>query len=152
MGPPKHADSAAPISRVQPSTPPASGRRPRSLVQQLGDALRDLYPAELLEVRRLIDRMRATRGAASDPDLLALIVAELLRVVTNYKNAPGVPVSYLRATFRDVPRPTLDQALRDAEERQLLRLLPASLPGAFVDSASGIQSSRGLLYFVAPVS
>ena len=152
MGPPKHADSAAPISRVQPSTPPASGRRPRSLVQQLGDALRDLYPAELLEVRRLIDRMRATRGAASDPDLLSLIVAELLRVEPNYNNAPGVPVSYLRATFRDVPRPTLDQALRDAEERQLLRLLPASLPGAFVDSASGIQSSRGLLYFVAPVS
>jgi hypothetical protein len=118
-------------------------------VQQLGDALRDLYPAELLEVRRLIDRMRATRGAASDPDLLSLIVAELLRVEPNYKNAPGVPVSYLRATFRDVRGPTLERALRDAEDRRLLRLLPASLPSPFVDPASGIQSSRGLLYFVA---
>jgi hypothetical protein len=120
-------------------------------VQQLSDALRDLYPAELLEVQRMIERMRATRGAASDPDLILLLVAELLRVVTNYKNAPGVPVSYLRATFRDVPRPTLERALRDAEDRQLLRLLPSSLPSAFVDPASGIQSLRGLLYFVAPV-
>ena len=143
MTPQKPADSAA---------PPASGRRPRLLIHELRDALHELYPAELLEVQRLIDRMRATRGAASDPDLILLLVAELLRVVTNYKNAPGVPVSYLRATFRDVPRPTLDQALRDAEDRHLLRLLPASLPGAFVDSGSGIQSSRGLLYFVAPVS
>ena len=146
---------SAPSSRTRPSSPPPASTtkpaRPRPTLQQTADALRELYPSELAEVQRVIDTMRARRGAATDPGVFSLLLAELLRLLPLYPQSPGVPVARLRVAFREVVTgPELERALLDAEERRLLRLLPVELPAPFVEPGAGIATARGLLYFIAP--
>lgn len=141
------------LPNVNASSPaPVSGRRPKPLVTMLAEDLATLYPDELSEVQRVIERMKAARGIAPDPDFVAQVLAALIRFAPVYKYGSGVPIPTLRAHFRDVPRPSLDRALLDAEERKLLRLVASELPSPFVDPAAGIRSKRGFLYFIAPAS
>ncbi|MDI1484486.1 hypothetical protein [Polyangium sp. y55x31] len=127
--------------------PPPRFRTP---FQQAIDVLRELFPCELAEVMRFVDKIRAARGAAADPDLVSRVLGELLRLLPSYRDTPGVPVSLVRVACPEVPRTLLDRALLTAEERGLLRLVAADFPAAFVEPSAGVPTARGLLYFIAP--
>ncbi|MDI3291864.1 hypothetical protein [Polyangium sp. 15x6] len=112
--------------------------------------MRELFPAELAEVMCFVDKVRAARGAAADPDLVSRVLGELLRLLPSYRDTPGVPVSLVRVAFPQVPKALLDRALLAAEERGLLRLVAADFPAHFVEPSAGVPTARGLLYFIAP--
>lgn len=136
---------SAPTSRVQPA-----GRRLLLTPFQQGiEKLGELYPSELADVIRYADKLKGARGAAVNPDLISRLLSELLRLEPSYRHLAGVPVARLRTELSDVVRPELDEALLEAERRNLLRLVPVQLPAAFAEPGSGVPSSRGLLYFVA---
>ncbi|MDC0746056.1 hypothetical protein [Polyangium mundeleinium] len=131
---------------LSPPPPP----RFRSPFQQATDVLRELLPAELAEVMRFVDKVRAARGAVADPDLVSRVLGEILRLFPGYRDTSGVPVSLVRVAFPDVPKALLDRALLAAEERGLLRLVAAGFPAPFVEPSAGVPTARGLLYFIAP--
>lgn len=122
------------------------------LVSILCKKLESLYADELSDVGRYIEKIESARGAASDPDLCALILAELIRLAPLYRFGDGVPIARLRVHFSERPRANLRRALLDLEQRGLVRLLPTELRRPFVDRNEGIPSARGLLYFVTSAS
>jgi len=141
-GPPSSSSSA--------STPPSSATRARTPFLEAIDGLGSLHPRELAAVQEFVERLKAARGAAVDPELRLKVLVELERLWPGYRSLGGVPIPALRIVFRDVPPPTLDRILKDAEERRLLELRPVELPAPFVAAGSGVQSLRGLLYYVVP--
>jgi len=148
-------ESASPISAVRPSVPPSGaepGSAKRRLMRPIDEArvmLEALYPAELADVMRFAERLRAARGEVPDPDVRTRVLAVLLRLGPEYRLKPGVPLSVVRVELRDVARVVLDRALLEAEERGVVRLVAESPGAAFVEAEAGIRSRRGLLYYCA---
>ena len=135
--PPSKAD--APISST-----PGSRSRLKWPITEIVDDLRELTVLELADVQQHIKRIRAARGDRPSPELVSQVIAALARL------GQRVPISLLRAGLANVPRALLDQALFDAESRDLLRMEPAKLPAPFVEVGAGIPHERGLLYWIVP--
>lgn len=112
------------------------------------DELRALTVVELADVEQYVRRIRAARGDRPSPGLVSQVVAAVGRLHSTY--AYRVPLPLIRAGLANVPRALLDQALFDAENRDLLRMEPVKLPAPFVEVGAGIPHVRGLLYWVVP--
>ena len=137
-----HSKADAPIS----STPGCS--RPKWPITEIVDDLRELTVLELADVQQFVKRIRATRGDRPSPELVSQVVAVVGRLHVTY--AYRVPLPLIRAGLVNVPRALLDQALFDAEKRDLLRMEPVKLPAPFVEVGAGIPHARGLLYWIVP--
>jgi hypothetical protein len=138
---------------MEPSEPaPSSGSRSRLKwpITEIVDDLRELTVLELADVQQYVKRIRAARGDRPSPELVSQVVAAVGRLHKNYPE--GVPISVFRAGLANVPRRLLDQALFDAETRDLLRMEPVTLPAPFVEVGAGIPHERGLLYWIVPFS
>ena len=127
---------------------PTSRSRIRWPITEIVDDLRDLTVVELADVEQYVKRVRATRGDRPSPELVSQVVAAVGRLHLTY--AYRVPISLVRAGHANVPRALLDQALFDAEARDILRMEPVKLPAPFVEVGAGIQDKRGLLYWIVP--
>jgi hypothetical protein len=143
LAPPSKTD--APISST--SGPRSRLRWP---ITEMVDDLRDLSVLELADVQQFVKRIRATRGDRPSPELVSQVVAAAARLRQTHPD--GVPISLVRAGLANVPRALLDQALFDAETRDLLRIEPVKLPAPFVEVGAGIPHERGLLYWIVPFS
>ena len=141
--PPSKTD--APIS----STPGSRSRLKRP-ISEIVDDLRELNVVELADVQQHVKRIRAARGDRPSPELVSQVVAAVGRLRQTYPER--VPLSLIRAGLANVPRALLDQALFDAETRDLLRVEPVKLPAPFVEVGAGIPHERGLLYWIVPFS
>jgi hypothetical protein len=130
-----------------PQPPHARGRL-RTPMEEVNDLLRDLELNELGDVLQYTQRLLAARGKGPDPEVVTSLLAVMARLHPAYRNTPGVPLPILRGALVEVPRRALDEALRVAEARMLLRLLPVSPVAPFVERAAGIHDARrGLLYY-----
>lgn len=135
-------------NNAPPSSGPVSSARVRSPLREVIDSLHGLSLAELADVFRFVQRVRASRGDRPSPEFVSRLVAVVGRL---YATSHGrVPISLVRAHFAGVPRGLVEQALFDAEGRQLLRLETVELPAPFVEVSAGIQHERGLLYWIVP--
>jgi hypothetical protein len=132
------------------SSTPGSRSRLKWPITDFVDDLRDLNVIELDNVRQFVQQIRAARGDRPSPELVSQIVAAVGRLYLTY--AYRVPISLVRAGLASVPRALLDQALFDAEERDILRMEPVKLPSPFVEVGAGIPHARGLLYWIVPFS
>ena len=141
--PPSKTD--APISST-----PGSRSRLKWPISEIVDDLRELNVVELADVQQHVKRIRAARGDRPSPELVSQVVAAVGRLRKTYPD--GVPISLVRAGLVNVPRALLDQALFDAETRDLLRVEPVKLPAPFVEVGAGIPHERGLLYWIVPFS
>ena len=141
--PPSKAD--APISST-----PGSRSRLRWPITEIVDDLRELTVLELADVQQHVKRIRAARGDRPSPELVSQVVAAVGRLRQTYPER--VPISLIRAGLANVPRALLEQALFDAEVRDLLRIEPVKLPAPFVEVGAGIPHERGLLYWIVPFS
>lgn len=141
--PPSKTD--APISST-----PGSRSRLKWPISDIVDDCRELTVLELADVQQHVKRIRAARGDRPSPELVSQVVAAVARLRKTYLD--GVPISLVRAGLVNVPRALLDQALFDAEARDLLRMEPVKLPAPFVEVGAGIPHTRGLLYWIVPFS
>ena len=137
-------------SKPDAPTSSAPGSRPRLSmpISEVLDELRQLNPSELADVQKYVRRIRAARGARPSLELVSQVVATVGRL--HHSFAYRVPISLIRAGIPNVPRALVDQALFEAESRQLLRMEPVQLPTPFVEIGAGIQDKRGLLYWIVP--
>lgn len=140
----------APPSKTEApiSSTPGSRSRLRWPITEIVDDLRDLTVLELADVQQHIKHIRAARGDRPSPELVSQVVAAVGRLREPYPER--VPLSLIRAGLANVPRALLDQALFDAETRDLLRMEPVQLPAPFVEAGAGIPHERGLLYWIVP--
>ena len=136
-----------PAEPVQSSTTEARSR-PKWLITELFDELRELTVLELDDVQRYIMRVRAARGDRPSPELVSNVLVTVAHLHATY--AYYVPISLIRARHADVPRTLLDLALFDAEMRDLLRFEPVQLHAPFIEVSAGIPHERGLLYWIVP--
>jgi len=141
--PPSKAD--APISST-----PGSRSRLKWPISEIVDDLRELTVLELADVQQHVKRIRAARGDRPSPELVSQVVASVARLRQTYPER--VPISLVRAGLANVSRALLDQALFDAETRDLLRMEPVKLPSPFVEVGAGIPHESGLLYWICPFS
>lgn len=111
--------------------------------------LRELSVLELVDVEQFVKQVRAARGDHPTPQLVAEIVATVERLSGTYFK--GIPVPIVRACHTNVPRVLLNQALFEAEARELLRLVTVTPRAPFIDVVAGIVDKRGLLYWIVPV-
>ena len=132
------------------SSTPGSRSRLKWPISDIVDDLRELNVVELADVQTHVKRIRAARGDRPSPELVSQVVAVVARLRKTYPD--GVPISLIRAGLANVPRALLDQALFDAEGRDLLRVEPVKLPSPFVEVGAGIPHARGLLYWIVPFS
>lgn len=130
------------------SSAPSSRSKLKWPINEIVDDLRDLTVVELADVQQCVQRIRAARGDRPSPELVSQIVASLERLRKTYPER--VPISLVRAGLANVPRTLLDQALFDAEARDILRMEPVQLPAPFVEVGAGIPHERGLLYWIVP--
>lgn len=145
MEPPEPSKADAPISST-----PGSRLRFKWPISEIVDDLRELTVLELADVQQHVKRIRAARGDRPSPELVSQVVAAVGRLRQTYPE--GVSLSLIRAGLANVPRALLDQALFDAETRDLLRMEPVKLPAPFVEVGAGIPHERGLLYWIVPFS
>lgn len=138
-----HSKADAPISST-----PGSRTRPKWPITEILDDLRELTVLELADVQQFVKRIRAARGDRPSPELVSQVVATAGRL--HLTHAYHVPISLIRAGFANVPRALLEQALFDAEARDLLRIESVKLPAPFVEIGAGIPHERGLLYWIVP--
>ena len=138
-----HSKTDAPISST-----PGSRSRPRWPITEIVDDLRELTAVELSDVQQYVKHVRAARGDRPSPELISKVLLDVEHLHATY--AYRVPVSLIRARHTDVPRTLLEQALFDAESRDLLRMEPDNLPSPFVEVGAGIPHARGLLYWIVP--
>ncbi len=135
---------------AEPRLGPQS-RRLRAPIDEVNEILRKMEIRELGDVLLYAHRLLAARGRVPDPDVISAVLAAMGRLHAAYRNAPGVPLPILRGSLADVPRKTFDEALLEAEARQMVRLIPVSPLTPFIERAAGIHDARrGLLYFCAP--
>lgn len=148
MGP---SDSVPPSKGDAPiSSTPGSRSRLKWPITEIVDELRELTVLELADVQQYVKRIRATRGDRPSPELVSQVVAAVDRLRQTFPER--VPISLIRAGLANVPRALLDQALVEAQTRDLLRVEPVSLPAPFVEVGAGIPHERGLLYWIVPFS
>ncbi len=136
------------ISHSPNSVPPPSSGRHRSPLREVIDNLHGLSLAELADVFRYVQRVRASRGDRPSPEFVSRLVAVVARLYVAWPDR--VPISLVRSHFATVPRGLVEQALFEAEQRSLLRLETVELPAPFVEVGAGIQHARGLLYWIVP--
>lgn len=134
---------------MEPSGPESRSRLEWPITDIVDD-LRELTVLELADVERHVKRIRAARGDRPSPELVSQVVACAGRLHRTY--AYHVPLPLIRAGLVNVPRALLDQALFDAESRDLLRMEAVELPAPFVEVGAGIPHERGLLYWIVPFS
>jgi hypothetical protein len=132
------------------SSTPGSRPRLRWPITEIVDDLRELTVLELADVQQHVKRIRAARGDRPSPELVSQVVLAVARLRQNYPDR--VPISLIRAGLPNVSRALLDQALFNAENRDLLRMEPVKLPAPFVEIGAGIPHERGLLYWIVPFS
>lgn len=133
-----------------PSSTTEPRSRPKWLITELFDELRELTVLELADVQQYIMRVRAARGDRPSPELVSKVLVNVAHFHVTY--AYHVPISLIRARHADVSRTLLDLALFDAESRHLLRMEPVQLPAPFIEVGAGIPHERGLLYWIVPFS
>ena len=148
MEPSEPAPSSRPDAPI--SSTPGSRPRLRWPITEIVDELRELNVVELADVQQHVKRIRAARGDRPSPELVSQVVAAVARLRKTYPD--GVPISLVRAGLANVPRALLDQALFNAETRDVLRIEPVELPSPFVEIGAGIPHERGLLYWIVPFS
>jgi hypothetical protein len=136
------------VSNPPSSAAPPSSARHRSPLREVSDSLHELSLAELADVFRYVQRVRASRGDLPSPEFVSRVVAVVSRLYATYPER--VPISLARAHFASVPRGLVEQALFEAEKRHLLRLETVELPAPFVEVGAGIPHERGLLYWIVP--
>ena len=132
------------------SSTPGSRSRLKWPISDIVDDLRELTVLELADVQQHVKRIRAARGDRPSPELVSQVVAAVGRLRQTYPER--VPISLIRAGLANVPRTLLDQALFDAEARDVLRMELVKLPAPFVELGAGIPHERGLLYWIVPFS
>jgi len=132
------------------SSTPESRQRLRWPITEIVDDLRELTVLELADVQQHVKRIRAARGDRPSPELVSQVVVAVARLRQTYPDR--VPISLIRAGLPNVSRALLDQALFNAETRDLLRMEPVKLPAPFVEIGAGIPHERGLLYWIVPFS
>jgi len=131
--------------------PPRPVRRLRTPLDEVNEVLRRLEIRELGDVLVHAHRLLAARGKTPDPDVISSLLSVLGRLHVAYRNASGVPLPIVRGALPDVPRSALDDALREAEARGMVRLVSVSPLSPFIEKAAGIHDPRrGLLYYCAP--
>lgn len=130
------------------SSTPSSRSRLKWPISKLVEDLYELTVLELADVEQHIARIRAARGDRPSPELISQIVTSLERLRQTYPER--VPISLIRAGLANVPRTLLDQALFEAEARDILRLEQVRLPEPFIEIGAGIPHERGLLYWIVP--
>ena len=140
-----HSKADAPISST-----PGSSSRPKWPITEIIDDLRELTAVELSDVQQYAKHVRAARGDRPSPELISRVLVDVGHLHATY--AYHVPISLIRARHADVPRTLLDQALFNAETRELLLMEPVNLPAPFVEIGAGIPHERGLLYWIVPFS
>lgn len=129
-----------------PSSTPKSG--PKWPTTEIFDELRELTVLELADVQRFVKRIRAARGDRPSPELISRVLVDVAHLHATY--AYCVPISLIRARYADVPQTLLEQALFDAEKRDLLRIEPVQHPAPFIEVDAAIPHERGLLYWIVP--
>jgi hypothetical protein len=139
--PPSNAD--APLSST-----PESRSRPRWPITEIVDDLRELTAVELSDVQQYVKHVRAARGDRPSPELISKVLLDVGHLHATY--AYRVPIPLIRARYPNVPRTLLEQALFDAESRDILRMEPVNLPSPFIEIGAGIPHERGLLYWIVP--
>lgn len=137
-----------PSSRTDESTSSTPGSGHKWPLTEIFDELRELTVLELAEVERFVKCIRAARGERPSPELISRVLIDVAHLHATY--AYCVPISLIRARHADVPRALLEQALFDAETRDLLRLEPVKLPSPFIEIDAGIPHERELLYWIVP--
>jgi len=129
---------------------PFSTRRRRTPIDEVTELLRRLEIRELGDVLAYAQRLLAARGQMPDPAVGRALLAAMGRLHPAYRTALGVPLPILRGALVDVPRRAFDDALLDAENHRMVRLVPVSPHTPFVEKAAGIHDTRrGLLYYCA---
>ena len=136
------------VSNPQSAAAPPSSGRHRSPLREVIDSLHGLSLAELADVLRYVQRVRASRGDRPSPEFVSRLVAVIYRFYALHTER--VPISIVRAHFASVPRGLVEQALFEAENRDLLRLETVDLPAPFVEVGAGIPHEKGLLYWIVP--
>jgi hypothetical protein len=126
-----------------------SSNEPNWPISAIITDLRELSVLELADVEQFVKHVRAARGAQPSPQLVAEIVASVERLSRTYSK--GIPMPIVRACHTNVPRVLFNQALFEAEARDLLRMVAVKPRAPFIDVVAGIVDKRGLLYWIVPV-
>lgn len=126
-----------------------SSNEPNSPISAIIADLRELSVLELVDVEQFVKQVRATRGDRPSPQLISEVVATVERLSGIYSK--GLPIPIVRACHTNVARALLNQALREAEARDILRLVAVKPRAPFIEVVAGIPDKRGLLYWILPV-
>jgi hypothetical protein len=140
----RSSDPEPPISRQSDPSEPSASSLPPALIALLQVCSREQLQQLPAVVTQILDQRAVTSSAA---DLEPTIFAALTEVAKTEQTSGIIPLDKLRRQLLGVPRGALDAALMDMEERGKISLKPAKSVRSS-RAPDGIQSERGLLFFV----